>query len=166
MIITNQRLVLPLVNPQKKNTRNNDHYMLSLASQPGYSEDVMHLAGQSLVSAILAYQDAETLEFDSLAYDINMLLFDDQGEIRVPPGSDRYYRILNNQYDEINLLKQGTEYLVRHVMEENNDDIVTMYQNYNIRDVDVPVMTKQRFIVNIYGVPTWPSPQLSSRPRR
>lgn len=163
MIIPNQRLMLPLVNPPKERSRRNDHFILPLAGQPGYSEDVLTLAKQTLVGTILAYQDEETVDFDALPYDINMLLFDDEGEIRLSPGTDRYYRLLNNQYDEINLLRQGTEYLVRHVLRENHDTLISMYDTFNIRDVDVPIVTKQRFIVNIYGVPTCPSPQPSFR---
>ena len=125
---------------------------LVLKNQMGYTDDIYELFKGSLTGILLAYETAETCNYDALDSDITNHMHDLRGRLRTEMDDSRYYRILKDDQEWRHELYVGTQYLVDHVLKTNELLINSVYDSLNIRDVTVPVISQQRIMVMLNGV--------------
>lgn len=127
-------------------------FSIVFRNQHGYTEDIYELLKGSLTDALLAYETAETCSYDNLQWDITQQIYDQRGRLNVSPLNDSYMRILKDDREWRDEMYAGTQFLINHVLQENEARLLSIYQSYNIRDVQVPVVTQNRILVLLSGL--------------
>lgn len=134
----------------KENKDRNMSFILK--NQMGYTDDIYELLKGSLTGVLLAYETAETCTYDTLDKDITSHMYDLRGQLRVSTNDSRYMRIVKDDIEWREELYTGTKFLVDHVLRTNELAIDTLYSSFNIRDVQIPVITQNSIVVMLSGV--------------